>query len=342
MKTILRPLLATLTGVFRSRALLHLEILALRQQLAMVTQRDRKRIRSRRRERLFWVWLYRMWPGCLQTLHVFKADTLVRWHRKGFRLYWRWKSCPRRGGRRPVPAEVRELIRRMSRENVGWGAPRIHGELQMLGIDISQATVAKYMVRNRKPPSQTWRTFLDNHVGDLASIDFFTVPTLSFRILYVVLVLKHERRQVMHFNVTEHPTAQWMAQQLLEAFPWDEAPRYLLRDRDDTYGAQYRRRVHSLGIEEVLTAPHSPWQNPYVERLIGSVRRECLNHVMVVNERHLMRILRSYFAYYARARTHLALAKQCPEPRQVQSPEQGKVIAFPHVGGLHHEYRRAA
>lgn len=342
MKTILRPLLATLTGVFRSRALLHLEILALRQQLAMVTQRDRKRIRSRRRERLFWVWLYRMWPGCLQTLHVFKADTLVRWHRKGFRLYWRWKSRPRRGGRRPVPAEVRELIRRMSRENVGWGAPRIHGELQMLGIDISQATVAKYMVRNRKPPSQTWRTFLDNHVGDLASIDFFTVPTLSFRILYVVLVLKHERRQVMHFNVTEHPTAQWMAQQLIEAFPWDEAPRYLLRDRDDTYGAQYRRRVHSLGIEEVLTAPHSPWQNPYVERLIGSVRRECLNHVMVVNERHLMRILRSYFAYYARARTHLALAKQCPEPRQVQSPEQGKVIAFPHVGGLHHEYRRAA
>jgi transposase InsO family protein len=230
----------------------------------------------------------------------------------------------------------------MSRENVGWGAPRIHGELQMLGIDISQATVAKYMVRNRKPPSQTWRTFLDNHVGDLASIDFFTVPTLSFRILYVVLVLKHERRQVMHFNVTEHPTVQWMAQQLIEAFPWDEAPRYLLRDRDDTYGAQYRRRVHSLGIEEVLTAPHSPWQNPYVERLIGSVRRECLNHVMVVNERHLMRILRSYFAYYARARTHLALAKQCPEPRQVQSPEQGKVIAFPHVGGLHHEYRRAA
>jgi hypothetical protein len=212
----------------------------------------------------------------------------------------------------------------------------------MLGIDISQATVAKYMIRRRKPPSQTWRTFLDNHVGDLASIDFFTVPTVTFRILYVFLVLKHERRKVVHFNVTENLTARWTAQQLVEAFPWDEAPRYLLRDRDTVYGAQYRCRVRSLGIEEVLTAPRSPWQSPYVERLIGSIRRECLSHMIVVNGRHLKRILRSYFADYLRARTHLALAKQCPEPRQVQSPERGKIIAFRHVGGLHHEYRRAA
>ena len=212
----------------------------------------------------------------------------------------------------------------------------------MLGIDVSETTVAKYMVRHRKPPSQTWRTFLDNHVKELVSIDFFTVPTATFQILYVLLVLRHERRQVVHFNITEHPTGQWTAQQMVEAFPWDEAPRYLLRDRDNVYDARFRRRVHSLGIEEVLTAPRSPWQNPYVERLIGSVRHDCLNHVIVLNERHLKRLLRSYFSYYHTARTHLALAKQCPEPRTVERPDRGNIIAFPHVGGLHHEYRRVA
>jgi putative transposase len=298
MKTIIRPLLATLAGFLRSRALLHMEILALRQQLAMVSERNRKRLHFRRRERLFWVLLHRIWPGCVRTLHVFKADTLVRWHRKGFRLYWTLKSRRLRGGRPPVAPEVRELIRRMSRENVGWGAPRIHGELRMLGIDISQTTVAKYVIHRRKPPSQTWRTFLDNHLGELVSIDFFTVPTVTFRILYVFLVLKHDRRQVVHLNVTEHPTAQWTAQQLVEAFPWDETPRYLLRDRDNVYGARYRRRVHSLGIEEILTAPRSPWQSPYVERLIGSIRRECLNHVIVVSERHLKRILHLIEQHY--------------------------------------------
>jgi len=342
MKTILHPMLATLTGLFRSRTLLHLEIFALRQQLGMVTERDRKRLRFRRCERLFWVWLYRVWPGCIQALHVFKADTLVRWHRKGFRLHWTWKSRRRRGGRWPIAAEVRELIRCMSRENTGWGAPRIHGELLMLGIDISQATLAKYMICGGKSPSQTWRTFLDNHAKDLVSIDFFIVPTATFRILYMLLVLRHERRQVVHFNITGHPTAQWTAQQMVEAFPWDEAPRYLLRDRDTIYGATFRRRVRSLGIKEVLTAAHSPWQNPYVERLIGSVRRDYLNHIIVLNERHLKRLLRSCFSYYHTARTHLASNKQSPEPRQIESPERGKVVAFPHVGGLHHEYRRAA
>lgn len=341
MKTILIPLLATLSGVLRSRAVLHLEILSLRQQLAMATHKGRK-LRFRWRERLFWIWLYRIWPGCVETLAVFKADTLVRWHRRGFRLYWTWKSQRAPGGRPPVSPEVRALIRRLSRENPLWGAPRVHGELQMLGIAISQTTVAKYMIRHRKPPSQTWRTFLDNHAKDLVSVDFFTVPTATFRILYVLLVLRHERRQVVHYNITEHPTSQWTAQQMVEAFPWDEAPRYLLRDRDNVYDTRFRRRVHSLGIEEVLTAPRSPWQNPYVERLIGSVRRDCLDHVIVLNERHLKRLLRAYFSYYHAARTHLALDKQCPEPRQVQSPERGQVIAFPHIGGLHHAYRRAA
>jgi hypothetical protein len=230
----------------------------------------------------------------------------------------------------------------MSRENVGWGAPRIHGELQMLGIKISQATVGKYMIRPRKPPSQTWRTFLNNHEEALASVDFFTVPTATFRILYVLVVLSHDRRRVVHFNVTAHPTAARTAQQMVEAFPFDTAPRYLLRDRDRIYGDKYRSRVHSLGIKEVRIAPRSPWQSPYVERLIGSIRRQCLDHVIVFNERHVKRILRSYFEYYHATRTHLSLHKQCPNLRQVQPAERGNVIALPMVGGLHHEYARDA
>ena len=342
MKTILLPLLLTLSGLVRSRTRLHLENLALQQQLAMITHRDSRRFRFRRRERLFWVWFYRLWPDCLHTLRIFSPDTLLGWHRKGFRLYWGWKSRHRPSGRPPVPLEVRDLIRRLSRENLLWGAPRVHGELRMLGIEVSQTAVAKYMVRHRRPPSQNWRTFLHNHSKALVSIDFFTVPTLTFRILYVFLVLSLERREVIHFNVTEHPTSRWTGQQVVEAFPWEEAPRYLLHDRDKVYGAEFRRRVRSLAIEEVLTAPRSPWQNPYVERLIGSIRREWLNHVIVYNDRHLKRLLRSYFAYYHTARTHLALDKQCPQRRHIEHPSQGRIIAFPHLGGLHHEYRRAA
>ena len=342
MKTILVPLFTTLADLLRSRVSLHLEMLALRQQLAMVASRDNKRLRFRPSERIFWVWLYRLWPSCLQTLAIFKPDTLVRWHRKGFRLYWTWKSCRYRGGRPAIDSEVRELIRTMSRNNIGWGAPRIHGELKMLGFGVSESTVAKYMIRHRKPPSQTWRTFLDNHVSELVSVDFFTVPTATFRVLYVFVVLRHERREIVHFNATYHPTAEWAAQQLVEAFPFDSAPRYLIRDRDSSYGTRFRNRVRSLGIEEVLTAPRSPWQNPYVERIIGSIRRECLNHVIIFNERHLRKVLKSYAKYYHEARTHLSLDKQSPVPRSIETPDQGKVVAISHVGGLHHEYRRAA
>ena len=342
MKTITIPILSTLLGLFRSRARLHLELLSLRQQLAMAKQKPHKRLRVHWRQRLFWVYLYRLWPGCLQTLQIFKPDTLIRWHHKGFKLYWRWKSHCFHADRPKISPEVRELIRTMSQENMGWGAPRIHGELKMLGIDISQATIAKYMVKHRNPPSQTWRSFLNNHRKNIVSIDFFTVPTATFQILYGFLVLNLERREIIHFNVTEHPTAQWTAQQMVEAFPWETAPKYLLRDRDSIYGACFRRRVHSLNMEEVCTAPRSPWQNPFVERLIGSIRRECLNHVIVLNERHLRSILRDYFSYYHTARTHLSLDKQCPKPRAVQLPNQGKIGSVPHLGGLHHEYRRAA
>ena len=304
----------------------------------MVADRDRKRLRFHRSERSFWIWLYRLWPACLQTLMIFKPDTLVRWHRKGFRIYWTWKSR-HLGGRPSIDPDVRELIRSMSRNNISWGAPRIHGEFQMLGIQISESTVAKYMIRHRKPPSQTWRTFLDNHAADLVSVDFFTVPTATYRILYVFVILLHERREIVHFNVTEHPTAQWTAQQLVEAFPFDSAPRFLLRDRDCIYGERFRDRVKSLGIEEVLTAPRSPWQSPYVERIIGLIRRECLNHVIVFSERHLRRLLKSYFVYYHKARTHLSLSKQCPIQRTIEEPTQGNIVAIPHIGGLHHEYR---
>jgi transposase InsO family protein len=222
------------------------------------------------------------------------------------------------------------------------GAPRIHGELLKLGIDIAERSVSRFMPpKPRKPPSQTWRTFLDNHVGSLASIDFFTVPTATFRVLYVFFVLAHDRRRV-HFNVTERPSATWTAQQIVEAFPEDTAPRFIIRDRDCIFGDQFRRRIQGLGIEEILTAPRSPWQNPYAERLVGSVRRECLDHVIVLGERHLDRILKSYFAYYHRSRTHLSLSKDSPVPRNVCLPTMGEVVALPEVGGLHHRYRRLA
>ena len=211
-----------------------------------------------------------------------------------------------------------------------------------LGIHVSQATVAKYMVRHRKPPSQTWRTFLKNHMQDLVSADFFVVPTITFRLLFVFVILSHDRRRPIHFAVTANPTAEWTARQLLEAFPWDSAPRYLLRDRDGIYGEKVHEATEWLGLREVLTAPKSPWQNPYVERLIGSIRHECLDHVITFDETGLHRVLKSYFEYYERTRTHLSLEKDAPVPRTVQPPELGKVVEFPEVGGLHHRYERRA
>jgi putative transposase len=228
----------------------------------------------------------------------------------------------------------------MSRDNPLWGAPRIHSELLKLGIKVSQASVAKYMVRHRKPPSQTWRAFLSNHWCQLVSIDFFTVHTIWFEILFVFVVLTHDRRRVVHFNVTSHPTAEWTAQQGVEAFPFDSAPRYLLRDRDRIYGYEFRKQIEVMGIEEVLSAPRSPWQRAYVERVIGSIRRECLDHVIVFNEDSLRQTLRSYFGYYHGARLHLSLDKDSPDSRSVQSV--GKIIAVPQVGGLHHRYERRA
>ena len=245
-------------------------------------------------------------------------------------------------GRPVISSEVRDLIRKMCRENPGWGAPRIHGELLKLGIDIGESSVSKYMVRGRKPPSQTWRTFLENHSQQLVSIDFFTVPTIRFQVLYVFLVLAHDRRRILHCNVTAHPTAEWTGQQLREAFPFDQPPRYLLRDRDAIFGDAFRGQVRDMGIQEVLGSPRSPWQRAYVERVIGSIWRECLDHVLVFHETSLRRILRSYLDYYHRSRTHLSLGKDSPEPRSIQPEQMGRVVALPQVGGLHHRYERRA
>jgi transposase InsO family protein len=274
---------------------------------------------------------------------IVAPDTVLRWQRRRFRLHWTKLSGQPTGGRPPVSPEIRALVRRMAEANPLWGAPRIHGELLKLGIDVAERTVSRLIPKRRTPPSQTWRTFLTNHVRDLVAIDFFTVPTAGLRVLFVLVVLAHHRRRVLHFNVTSHPTAEWTAQQIVEAFPDDTTPSYLLRDRDTIYGHAFRQRVKGMQILEVLTAAHSPWQNPFAERLIGSVRRECLDHVLVLSERHLLRILARYFAYYHRARTHLSLEKDAPDVRPIERPEAGTVRQIPEVGGLHHRYvRRAA
>ena len=281
---VLFSLLLSLRRFFQGRAKLQAEILALRHQLLILQRGNRNhRLGLTATDRTLWVWLSRFWPNWRSALLIAKPETVIAWHRKGFRLYWTWKSrFP--NGRPSVSQEIRALIRRMSLANPRWGAPRIHGELLKLGIEVSQGTVAKYMVRHRKPPSQSWRTFLTNHAQDLVSTDFFVVPTATFRLLFVFVVLSHNRRRLVHFGVTSHPTAEWTAQQLLEAFPWDRAPRYLLRDRDGNYGEPFRSAADWMGIPEVLTAPQSPWQNAYVERLIGSIRRECLDHVIVLRD----------------------------------------------------------
>jgi len=293
-------------------------------------------------DRLFWVWISRIWQWWRQSLIVVKPDTVVRWHRKGFALYWTWLSRRNPIGRPGTSRAISELIRKMVEANPLWGSPRIHGELLKLGIDISERTVARLMPKRKKPPSQTWRTFLDNHLKDLVSIDFLVVPTATFRVLFVLIVLAHHRRRVVHFNVTEHPTALWTAEQMIQAFPDGTAPRFLVRDRDRIYGEEFRERVKAIGIEEILTAPRSPWQSPFVERMIGTLRRDCLDHVVVLGEFHLRIILKRYLSYYHRARTHLALEKDAPEPRPVQAPEHGHVIEIPEVGGLHHRYERRA
>src|SRR3989441_7092239 len=290
MITLLLQLLRLLPFFFGGHRQLALETLALRQQLA-VYKRTLPRPKLRTMDRLVWVGLARVWAGWRQALVIVSPETVLRWQRRRFREYWTNLSGRPTGGRPPVNAQIKALITSLATANPLWGAPRIHGELLKIGIDVAERTVSRLLPKPRIPPSQTWRTFLANHVRDLVSLDFFTVPSVRLRVLFVLVVLAHHRRRVIHFNVTEHPTAHWTAQQIVDAFPNDSAPSYLLRDRDQVYGHVFRQRVKGMGVGEVLTAPHSPWQNPFAERLIGSIRRECLNHVLVLGERHLRRTL---------------------------------------------------
>ena len=341
MRSVIVSLLLTLRATLRDRAALQLEILALRHQLHVINRSRLQRLRLTHADRMLWVWLSKRWNEWRAALVIVRPETVLAWHRRGFRLFWTWKSR-HRVGRPGIPPDVRQLIRTMAEMNPLWGAPRIHGELLKLGIDVSQATVAKYMPRHRRPPSQTWRTFLTNHIGQITAADFFVVPTATCRLLFVLVILAHQRRRVVHVAVTGHPTAAWTAQQLREAFPGDAVvPRYLIRDRDHTF-AGIGPTATGMGIHEVLTAPRSPWQNAYAERVIGSIRRERLDHVIVVNETGLSRLLTRYLTYYHQSRTHLSLDKDLPEPRPIAAPTYGPVVASPQVGGLHHRYDRRA
>jgi transposase InsO family protein len=326
-----------LVGAFRSRVSLEAENTILRHQLNVLRRKSPKRPTFGMLDRLIFAGLYRLAPKVLGALAIVKPETVIKWHRTGFRSYWRWKSR-RRGGRPSVAPEIRKLIREMSIANPLWGAPRIHGELLKLGIDIGQTSVAKYMARRRDPPSQGWRTFLRNHADGIAAMDLFVVPTISFRLLYGLLIMGHGRRQILWFGVTAHPTTDWIANQITEACGWEQAPRYLIRDRDGTYGEVFIRRLRSMGIRDRPTSPRSPWQNGYAERLIGSIRRECLDHVIVFGERHLRHLLLCYMKYYNGARTHLSLQKDAPVSRAVD--RAGHILCRPTLGGLHHEYAR--
>jgi len=329
--------LAVLASPFKSKLRLEAENAVLTHQLIILRRRLHGRVRLTNHDRWFFIQLYRWFPAILRVLTIMRPETLVRWHRAGFRRYWRWKSR-RRGGRPPVETELRALIRRMSIENPLWGAPRIHGELLKLGFEVAQSSVAKYIVKRRVPPSQGWRTFLRNHAPDIAAMDLFVVPTIGFDLLYALVIVRLDRRDLVWINVTTNPTAEWVARQITEAFPWDMAPGYMIRDRDRVYGTVVTRRLRAMGIRDKPIAPASPWQNGFAERLIGSIRRECLDHIIVLGEVHLRRILKSYARYYNETRTHLALDKDAPLSRTVK--RAGRILCRPILGGLHHEYVR--
>ena len=337
MFAILHALGMFVADMFKSRYRLEAENLFLRHQLNIALRQAPPRLRLRGSDRTLLVWITRIWPKLLDLAQVVQPETILRWHRAGFKASWRWKS--RNGAGRPkIDCGLRDLIRRMSRENPLWGASRIHGELLMLGFEVAQSTVSKYMARPSKPPSQSWKTFLRSHAEAIAAIDLCVVPTLTFDRLFAFLVLSHGRRQLLWIEVTRYPTAEWLARQITEAFPWASAPAYLVRDNDGAYGHVFRSRVRAMGIRDRPISPASPWQNGYAERLIGTVRRECLDRMLIFGESHLRRALASYAAYYNQARTHLALQKDAPLHRAIQ--RSGVIIAIPILAGLHHQYIR--
>src|ERR1039457_117496 len=329
--------LAVLASPCKSKLRLQAENAVLRHQLIVLRRRLHGRVRLTNHDRWFFIQLFRWFPSILKVLTIVRPETLVRWHRAGFWRYWRWKSRSL-GGRPQIETELRALIRRMSVENPLWGAPRIHGELLKLGFEVAQSSVAKYMVKRRGPPTQGWRTFLRNHAPDIAAMDLFVVPTIGFDLLYGFVIVRVDRRDLVWISVTSHPTAEWIARQITEAFPWNEAPRYLIRDRDRIYGTIFTRGLRAMGIRDKPTAPASPWQNGFAERLIGSIRRECVDHFIVLGEAHLRRILRAYAGYYNDIRTPRSLDKDAPVSRPVQ--RTGIISSHAVLAGLHHHYVR--
>ena len=337
MIALIRFVLAVLASPFKSKSRLEAENAVLRHQLIVLRRKLKGRARLTNNDRCFFVWMYRWFPTILNVVTIVQPETLVRWHRAGFRRHWRWKSRSR-GGRPQVELELRTLIRQMSVENQLWGAPRIHGELLKLGFSVAQSSVAKYMVKRCGPPSQGWRTFLRSHAPDIAAMDLFVVPTIGFKLLYGFVIVRIHRRDLVWINVTANPTAEWVARQITEAFPWDGAARYMIRDRDRIYGTVVTRRLRAMGIRDKPIAPASPWQNGFAERLIGSIRRECLDHIIVFGEAHLRRILKSYADCYNSVRTHRSLHKDAPISRPIH--RTGIIRSQPILGGLHHHYVR--
>jgi putative transposase len=343
MFNLLFLLFGALAGVFRSRGHLVLENLALRQQLTVLKRRRPRPILGLF-DKLFWVVARRIWSGWKQNLIIVTPETVVRWHRAGFRLYWKMISKVRtQAGRKQTPKEVRELIFRMVAENQTWGAPRIHGELLMLGLDLSERTISRWMKRApRNPePAKRWMVFLRNHREAIAAMDFFTVPTMSFGVLYCFFVISHDRRRILHINVTRHPTSLWIIQHLREAFPFESAARFLIFDRDSKYGFEVPTAVRSLRMIPMRTSFESPWQNGVAERWVGSCRHDLLDHIIALNERHLRRLVSEYVRYYHDDRTHLGLRKGTPD-RRILSAASGRILSHDRLGGLHHRYDRAA
>ena len=340
-----RLLLCLMARLFRSQRNLLLENLALRQQLLTLKRRN-PRPRLSHFDRLFWVMVKRTWTRWKEALVIVTPETVVAWHRAGFRLYWNWLSRHRKVlGRKPISKEVRDLIFRMVAENPTWGAPRIHGELLKLGFDVSERTVSRWARRAPKnpEPAKRWKAFLQNHREAIAAMDFFAVPTLTFQVLYCLFVIAHDRRRILHCNITQHPTGFWITQQLREAFPFDHGQRFLIHDRDSKFGETVDTAVADVGLKPLRTSFRSPWQNGVAERWVGSCRRDLLDHVIPVNERHLKRLLSEYVRYYHIDRTHLGLEKDTPNPRARAEQKHGSpILSFPRLGGLHHRYEHAA
>jgi len=342
----LRHLIGWMVDVFRSREDLLLENLVLRQQLLTLhAKRPRRRLSTM--HKLFWITLRKLWSGWKESLVLVTPRTVVAWHRAGFRLYWKWLSrVSRIGGRKRVSEEIRALIFRMAAENPTWGAPRIHGELLKLGFNLSEPTVSRWLrqIPRTPDPAQRWLTFLRNHRDAIAAMDFFTVPTLTFGVLYVFFIIGHERRKILHCNVSRQPNALWIALQLREVWGYDQPHRFLIFDRDAKFSADAISTIKQNGTKTIRTAFRSPWQNGLAERWVGSVRRDLLDHVIILNQRHLKRLLKNYIRYYHEDRTHLGLGKDTPDGRIAASASRSgnKIISLPRLGGLHHRYAVAA